>query len=225
MNSKYILCFRYLSESHVLLGAHTQKKLICKLLLWCSAKPFIVQYLIHRYFCDSIFLSNNISIYVIFNDQSFNDTLTIDIISFKQLGREFLFHASISCNMLCCNYTAMAMIRLWMSRLILVMAVYIHIKETFYILCLLDCAIWFKGVQLLYDFQCVTLFYIVKISVGKFWNIFPRNRVQNKSGIRIFFLFLHENRHCVYSLEVPSEAHLMRNSTHTFSRRNERMYQ
>ena len=28
----------------------------------------------------------NISIYAIFNDQSFNDTLTNDIISFEQLG-------------------------------------------------------------------------------------------------------------------------------------------
>ena len=32
------------------------------------------------------FFSKNISIYVVFNDQSFNNTLTNDIISFKQLG-------------------------------------------------------------------------------------------------------------------------------------------
>ena len=33
-----------------------------------------------------IFFSKNISIYAIFNDQSFNDTLTNNIISFEQLG-------------------------------------------------------------------------------------------------------------------------------------------
>ena len=33
-----------------------------------------------------IFFSKNISIYVIFNDQSLNDTLSNDIVSFKQLG-------------------------------------------------------------------------------------------------------------------------------------------
>ena len=33
-----------------------------------------------------IFFSQNISIYAIFNDQSFNDTLTNNIISFEQLG-------------------------------------------------------------------------------------------------------------------------------------------
>ena len=33
-----------------------------------------------------IFFSKNISVYVIFNDQSFNDTLTNDIVSFEQLG-------------------------------------------------------------------------------------------------------------------------------------------
>ena len=33
-----------------------------------------------------IFFSKNISIYAIFNDQSFNDTLTNDIVSFEQLG-------------------------------------------------------------------------------------------------------------------------------------------
>ena len=32
------------------------------------------------------FFSKNISIYAIFNDQSFNDTLTNNIVSFKQLG-------------------------------------------------------------------------------------------------------------------------------------------
>ena len=32
------------------------------------------------------FFSKNISIYAIFNDQSFNDQLTNDIVSFEQLG-------------------------------------------------------------------------------------------------------------------------------------------
>ena len=32
------------------------------------------------------FFSKNISIYAIFNNQSFNDTLTNDIVSFEQLG-------------------------------------------------------------------------------------------------------------------------------------------
>ena len=35
-----------------------------------------------------IFFSKNISIYAIFNDQSFNDTLTNDIVSFEQLGSD-----------------------------------------------------------------------------------------------------------------------------------------
>ena len=34
----------------------------------------------------SHFFSNNISIYAIFSDQSFNDKLTNDIVSFEQLG-------------------------------------------------------------------------------------------------------------------------------------------
>ena len=33
-----------------------------------------------------IFFSKNISIYAIFNDQNFNDTLNNDIVSFEQLG-------------------------------------------------------------------------------------------------------------------------------------------
>ena len=32
------------------------------------------------------FSAKNISIYAIFNDQSFNDTLTNDIVSFEQMG-------------------------------------------------------------------------------------------------------------------------------------------
>ena len=36
----------------------------------------------------SHFFSININIYAIFNDQSFNDTLTNNIVSFEQLGPE-----------------------------------------------------------------------------------------------------------------------------------------
>ena len=36
-----------------------------------------------------LFFSKNISIYAIFNDQNFNDTLTNDIVSFEQLGPDF----------------------------------------------------------------------------------------------------------------------------------------
>ena len=39
----------------------------------------------------SHFFSKNISIYVILNDQSFNDTLTNDIVSFEQLGPDVAF--------------------------------------------------------------------------------------------------------------------------------------
>ena len=34
----------------------------------------------------TFFFSKNIRVYAIFNDQSFNDTLTNDIVSFEQLG-------------------------------------------------------------------------------------------------------------------------------------------
>ena len=37
------------------------------------------------------FFSKNISVYAIFNDQSINNTLTNDIISFKQLDPVFYF--------------------------------------------------------------------------------------------------------------------------------------
>ena len=36
------------------------------------------------------FFSKNISIYAIFNDQNFNDTLTNHTVSFEQLGPEIL---------------------------------------------------------------------------------------------------------------------------------------
>ena len=34
----------------------------------------------------TFFFSKNISIYAIFNDENFNNTLTSDIVSFEQLG-------------------------------------------------------------------------------------------------------------------------------------------
>ena len=37
-------------------------------------------------FVYSHFFSKNISIYAVFNDESFNNTLTNDIVSFEQLG-------------------------------------------------------------------------------------------------------------------------------------------
>ena len=37
------------------------------------------------------FFSKNVSVYAIVNDQSFNDTLTNDIVSFEQLGPGFQF--------------------------------------------------------------------------------------------------------------------------------------
>ena len=37
----------------------------------------------------SHFFSKNISVYAIFNDQSFNNTLTYDIVSFEQLDPDF----------------------------------------------------------------------------------------------------------------------------------------
>ena len=40
-----------------------------------------------------IFFSKNISIFAVFNDQSFNDTLTNDIVSFEQLGPELLVNS------------------------------------------------------------------------------------------------------------------------------------
>ena len=38
-----------------------------------------------------IFFQQNISVYAIFNDQSFNDTLTNNIIIFEQLVQDFNF--------------------------------------------------------------------------------------------------------------------------------------
>ena len=42
----------------------------------------------------SHFFSKNISIYAIFNDQSFNDTLTNNIVSFEQMGPEYFSQMS-----------------------------------------------------------------------------------------------------------------------------------
>ena len=38
----------------------------------------------------SHFFSKNISLYAIFNDQSFNNRLTNDIVSFEQMGPDFI---------------------------------------------------------------------------------------------------------------------------------------
>ena len=43
-----------------------------------------------------IFFSKNIIVYAIFNDQSFNNTLTKDIISFVQLGPVHIFSAEVA---------------------------------------------------------------------------------------------------------------------------------
>ena len=42
----------------------------------------------------TFFSAKNISVYAIFNDQSFNDTLTNDIVSFEQLGPD-IYHTII----------------------------------------------------------------------------------------------------------------------------------
>ena len=41
------------------------------------------------------FFCKNISVYTIFNDQSFNDTLTNNILSFEELGPDFLVKQSV----------------------------------------------------------------------------------------------------------------------------------
>ena len=41
--------------------------------------------------CEKHFFSKNISIYAIFNDQTFNYMLTSDIVSFEQLGPDFYY--------------------------------------------------------------------------------------------------------------------------------------
>ena len=52
----------------------------------------------------SHFFSKNISIYAIFNDQSFNDTLTNSIVSFEQLNPDFL---SISWKLLLVDFASL----------------------------------------------------------------------------------------------------------------------
>ena len=61
----------------------------------------------------SNFFSKNISVYAIFNDKSFNDTLTNNIVSFEQFGPElqirrlpgnFLFSLFL-CKSICCRYS------------------------------------------------------------------------------------------------------------------------
>ena len=43
-------------------------------------------------FCSHFFSANILAIYAIFNDQSFNNTLPNDIISFEQLGLDVLLY-------------------------------------------------------------------------------------------------------------------------------------
>ena len=43
------------------------------------------------------FFSKNISIYAIFNDQSFDDSLTNDIVSFEQLGPDIFLIIPLKC--------------------------------------------------------------------------------------------------------------------------------
>ena len=38
------------------------------------------------------FFQQNITVYALFNDQSFNDMLTNDVVSFEQLGSCILYH-------------------------------------------------------------------------------------------------------------------------------------
>ena len=50
----------------------------------------------------SHFFSKNISVYVIFNDQSFNDMLTNSIVSFEQLGPELKWTCLVHIVMFSC---------------------------------------------------------------------------------------------------------------------------
>ena len=59
-----------------------------------NSQVFLLKKKIVSSFCKcksySHFFSKDISVYAIFNDQSFNDTLTNDIVSFEQLGPDDL---------------------------------------------------------------------------------------------------------------------------------------
>ena len=59
---------------------------------WCLGKEDFIKVSITK--ATHIFFSKNISIYAIFNDQSFNDMLTNDIVSFEQLSPD-IFAAEI----------------------------------------------------------------------------------------------------------------------------------
>ena len=43
----------------------------------------------------TFFFSKNIKVYAIFNDQSFNDTLICEIVSFEQLGPENINYVTV----------------------------------------------------------------------------------------------------------------------------------
>ena len=51
-----------------------------------NSQVFLLKKLGSFWLCCSHFFSKNISVYAVFNDQSFSDTLTNDIVSFEQLG-------------------------------------------------------------------------------------------------------------------------------------------
>ena len=56
----------------------------------------------------SFFFNKNISIYAIFNDQSFNDMLTNDIVSFEQLGPGLVFYLFLMFQLLLSQTTAIS---------------------------------------------------------------------------------------------------------------------
>ena len=55
----------------------------------CTPQVFLLSY--------SHFFSKNFSLYAIFNDQSFNPTLSNDIVNFEQLGPDFLYQNIFYC--------------------------------------------------------------------------------------------------------------------------------
>ena len=80
------ICIVYLSGPVVQSIVSLTSSLVVKMLTVLVSKISNSQvFLLKKCECYSHFVSKNISIYAIFNDASFNDTLTNDIISFEQL--------------------------------------------------------------------------------------------------------------------------------------------
>ena len=79
------------------LGVKMLTVLVSTIFLLVSKRYFCWQNVSSFCKCESYshFFSKNISVYAIFNDQSFNDMLTNNIISFEQLGPEFYFSGKI----------------------------------------------------------------------------------------------------------------------------------